>query len=562
MDKLLSHYEQELSKLRQASQSFAQQHPQAAARIQLDSDQEVERLLQSIALLNARTAERIDDEHDDLTGAILNGHPSLRTFPSCAIAQIDYGNAKPNTISSGTRISRGTMFKSLGSPTCKFRTAYDVHIAPLTISEACLAAINVPSALRLPANATISLRITIESTHAGKSIHGERPLRVHISGAPSQTAAIMDAILLNPLCVCVQAADQWTLLPSSPFQQVGLADGESLLPKTPYYHLLTEYFCFPEKFNFIDIDLPAIAALMPSTKRLTLHVILPAATDTLRQLSRENLRLGCTPIINLFQHRAAPIKLDAELSEYILIPDQLSDTASDIYSVDKVGLLRRTSNDEKLLEFTQFEDINSSDAHWQENRSDHTLSLIDRARTALQLNTGTLSVQVTCTNRDIPQSLGCGAARGDLVTEMNTAGIPILLLDKPTRRQQLAGVGNHWGLISSLVGTSGLADLIELLRLHAPISSTATRYLLQGLTSLTSHPASAWMGTRYTRGTEYHLQINESSFTDRSIYTFAEILARYFHQDAYQGRYTQLIIHSFNGEILRSAPLVGKRSFV
>jgi type VI secretion system protein ImpG len=208
MDRLLYHYEQELSKLRQASQSFAQQHPQSAARIQLDSDPEVERLLQSIALLNARTAERIDDEHEDLTGAILNGHPSLRTFPSCAIAQIDYGNAKPNTISSGTRIPRGTMFKSTGNPTCKFRTAYDVHIAPLTISEACLAAIDVPAVLRLPAHATISLRITFESTHAGKPIYGERPLRVHISGTPSQTAAIMDAILLNSLCVFVSSREK------------------------------------------------------------------------------------------------------------------------------------------------------------------------------------------------------------------------------------------------------------------------------------------------------------------------------------------------------------------
>lgn len=282
----------------------------------------------------------------------------------------------------------------------------------------------------------------------------------------------------------------------------------------------------------------------------------------LRQLTRENLRLGCTPIINLFRHRAAPIKLGTELSEYILIPDQLSDAASDIYSVDKVSLLRRTSNDEKPLEFTQFEGISPGDTHWQESRSEHTLSLIDRAGMALGLTTGTLAVQLTCTNRDLPQSLGCGALRGDLVTEINTAGLPIRLLSKPSLRQQTSGVGNHWGLISPLVGPSGLTDLIELLRLHAPVSSTATQHLLQGLTALTIHPANAWIGTRYTHGTEYHLQINERFFTDRSICTFAEILASYFHQHAYQGRYSQLIIRSSNAEILSAGRLVGKRSLI
>ena len=104
MDKLLPYYEQELSKLRQASHAFADRHPQLAARLQLtgesSTDPEVERLIQSVALLNARTASRIDDQHAGLTAALLTEHQSLRPIPSCAIAQIDFGNARPNTISS------------------------------------------------------------------------------------------------------------------------------------------------------------------------------------------------------------------------------------------------------------------------------------------------------------------------------------------------------------------------------------------------------------------------------------------------------------------------------
>jgi hypothetical protein len=58
MDKLLPYYEQELSKLRHASQVFAESHPQLASRLQLSgeasTDSEVERLLQSVALLKPR----------------------------------------------------------------------------------------------------------------------------------------------------------------------------------------------------------------------------------------------------------------------------------------------------------------------------------------------------------------------------------------------------------------------------------------------------------------------------------------------------------------------------
>jgi len=566
MDNLLSWYEHELSKLRRASQSFAQQHPEVAGRLQLSgeasTDPEVERLLQSIALLNARTAARIGDQHAGLASAMLAEHPSQRPFPSCAIAQIDYGNAKPNTISSTVRIPRGTMFKSFGTPACKFRTAYDVHIAPLSITDARIAAIDVPAVLRLPANAATSLRITIESTSASKPLSSDVPLRVHISGPPSQTAAIMDAILMQTLCVCIQAGDQWTLLPRSPFRQAGFEEHDSLLLSTSSHHLLAEYFCFPEKFNFIDIDLPAIDELAQRTSRLVLHLILPEASATLRAVSRANLRLGCTPIINLYSHRAAPIKLDPAQTEYPLAPDRLPESACEIYSIDNVNLLRRSSIDEPPIEFTPFEIPTLSGMHWQASREDQTLTLVDRSRTPLRLASGTLAVHLTCTNRDLPQTLSCGAKGGDLTTEINTAGLPIHLLDKPTPTQQIAAAHAHWPLISILAGIHTLRDLIELLRLHALPTSAGTQHLLQGLLALTSHPASTWLNEHYVQGTEYHLTIRESAFADRSIHVFAQLLNLCLRQHARQGHYSQLIVRSAYSELLCCEPVMGEQSLI
>ncbi|WP_395404538.1 type VI secretion system baseplate subunit TssF [Pseudoduganella sp. UC29_106] len=460
MDKLLPYYEQELSKLRQASHTFADRHPQLAARLELSgetsADPEVERLIQSVALLNARTASHIDDQHADLTSSLLTEHQSLRSIPSCAIAQIDFGNARPNTISNTTRIPRGTMLKSPGSTPCKFRTAYDIHIAPITISDARIAPIDVPAVLRLPPNAAASLRVTIESTSSSKLLQSDEPLRVHISGAPAQAAAIMDMILLRTLCVCVQLDEQWTLLPTSPFCQAGMSEAEALLPETSAascYRLLTEYFCFPEKFNFIDIDLDAITSLAPRSHRLTLHLILPDYPHP-RALSRDNLRLGCTPIINLFPHRASPIKLDPSATEYTLTPDQLPEVACEIYSIDKVSLLRRASGDGRAPEFAPFDMPSPGNIHWSATSSgsgyEHALSLVERSCTPARLGSGTLAVHLTCSNRNLPKSLTCGAKGGDLATEINTAGLPIYLLEKPTATQHVAAHNAHWPLIASL----------------------------------------------------------------------------------------------------------------
>jgi type VI secretion system protein ImpG len=518
---------------------------------------------------NARTASRIDDQHEDLTGALLCAYQSLRPIPSCAIAQIDFGNAKPNTISSTTHIPRGTMLKSFGNPPCKFRTAYDIHIAPIAISEARFTPIDVPTVLRLPPEAAASLRITIESTSSSKPLQSDEPLRVHISGPPSQAAAIMDAILMRTLCVCVQADGQWTLLPTSPFCQAGLSETEALLPETSAascYRLLTEYFCFPEKFNFIDIDLGTITSLAPRSRRLTLHLILPDCPHP-HALSRHNLRLGCTPIINLFPHRATPIKLGPDATEYTLTPDQLPEAACEIYSIDKVSLLRRTVGGDSPVEFTPFEIPSTSGMHWSAKSSgnsyERALSLIDRTRVPVKLSSGTLAVQLTCTNRNLPQSLTSGAKGGDLATEINTAGLPIQIIGKPTTTQHVAAHEAHWPLISHLTLAPTLPELIDLLVLHAPSMSSAAQHLLHGLSALTSQSASTWINTRYQRGTEFHLTTDDQAITDHCIFTFGQVLSRCLRQHVHRNRYAQLVLNSTGGnELLRCVALSGSKNLL
>eukprot|EP01032_Pedospumella_encystans_P025274 gene25274-28573_t len=67
MEKLLPYFERELGMLRRASHEFAQRYPKLAGSLLMNgetcADPHVERLIQSVALLNARTAKRLDDDY-------------------------------------------------------------------------------------------------------------------------------------------------------------------------------------------------------------------------------------------------------------------------------------------------------------------------------------------------------------------------------------------------------------------------------------------------------------------------------------------------------------------
>ena len=76
IDDLLIHYNRELGALRRLSAEFARAHPKVAARLRLSADSvedpHVSRLLEGVALLNARTRQKLDDEFPELTDALLD----------------------------------------------------------------------------------------------------------------------------------------------------------------------------------------------------------------------------------------------------------------------------------------------------------------------------------------------------------------------------------------------------------------------------------------------------------------------------------------------------------
>ncbi|MYM85177.1 type VI secretion system baseplate subunit TssF [Duganella sp. FT50W] len=606
MEKLLPYYERELSMLRRAGAEFAGRYPKLAGSLQLRgescADPHVERLIQSSAFLNARVARLLDDGYAHFTEALLGMlYPHLlRPIPSCSIARIDTSGVRANEVSSVSMLPRGAMLKSLGQGAvmCRFRTVYDTVIAPVTIGAAGFEPYpQTPPTLALPADAGAAIRIHIASTAAARGLAAlELPtLRLYLDGEASLRAALRDAIFLHTACACVEADGHWRLLERLPLQAAGLTAAEALLPAAPSehgaYRLLSEYFAFPEKFDFIDLDLAALIAAAPEgstsvTLRLLLRDVRPDApvARILRTLSADNLLLGCTPIINLFPQPATPIRVTQTCSSYPLLADEMAGQACDIYSIDSVQMVRKTHEGSAVTDLFPWYSLRHGETesrkghYWRMQREDlmsagheHTLTLVDRDFSPLRIDEGTASVRLTCTNRDLPHGLPYGRAGGDLNTESPLGNYPIRMLCRPTLSHRLSSDGRRqWGLIAHLalnhrsLTQQGLPALTAMLRLYAQQDSMVSQRMIDGLTALSHRVATAWIrqvqGNAYLRGIEVRVSLDEEAYAGTGIHAFAQILDRLFALHVHLNSFTRLVVlsHVSGKELLRCPPRNGE----
>ncbi|MEQ4575060.1 MAG: type VI secretion system baseplate subunit TssF, partial [Gammaproteobacteria bacterium] len=215
MQDLLPYYERELAYLRRYGREFAERYPKIAGRLQLSAegsqDPHVERLIEAFALMGARISKRIEDDYPEFTDALLDVlYPHyLRPFPSCSVAYFDMEGVAAK-LSAPLVVPRGTMLQSrlVRGISCRFRTAYDVLLAPVGVRAADYRAVaEAPLAVSLPpgSGGQISLSFGLLSDQIGFADLAGRKLRFFVDGEPSFCAALRDALALGVRAAYVEA---------------------------------------------------------------------------------------------------------------------------------------------------------------------------------------------------------------------------------------------------------------------------------------------------------------------------------------------------------------------
>ena len=175
-----------------------------------------------------------------------------------------------------------------------------------------------------------------------------------------------------------------------------------------------------EKFLFMDVKGFAKAAAAGFQRKMEVVVFLDRTVPRVEEwIDRTTFRLGCTPIINLFEQVAEPIALDQGQFEYRVVPDVANPRGMEVYSIDEViSVDPATSTTTVYRPFYSFHhrrDGGESPTFWHASRKVSTqegdrgtelfLHLVDLEFQPQLPADETLVVRTTCTNRDLAEPI-------------------------------------------------------------------------------------------------------------------------------------------------------------
>lgn len=593
MESLLPYYERELTYLRRLSSDFAKKYPKVAGRLLLSGetcdDPHIERLIESFAFLTGRIHKKLDDDFPEITNSLLDViYPHyLRPFPSASIACFNCGNAAAQ-LTQPARIARHTMLKTrpVKGVACRFQTAYDTDIWPLRLDHATFENAIDTAGLRIQlsrgASAAIRLDLSALSEQTGLDALPLGNVRFFLNGEPSVVAMIREALFSRAAGVWIShaASTEKIELPLNVIQPVGFGKDETLVAQDARshraYQLLMEYFAFPDKFNFVDIDLTGIAGRLPSgTRSIELRIGLANSSriadgfDLLDRISKDNFVLGCTPVINLFRNKAEPIRITGASTSYPVIVDNRHPRAYDVYEISRVSRVQQNSESEDVCDFKPFYSLRHGEEHdgparyWYASYADDSsessysleISLVDSTLDPQRPETNTLSLDLLCTNRNLPSQLPFGLPDGDLFIEGGSIAKTIQFLRKPTHSHRFPrGRGAQWRLISHLslnhlsLSGQGVDAIREILSLYDITRASQNARQISGIVAIEHGTAMARLAGNpfptFVRGVQIRVVVDESHYAGIGLFMFAQILDHFFGLYVHANSFTQLSIVS------------------
>jgi len=352
---------------------------------------------------------------------------------------------------------------------------------------------------------------------------------------------------------------------------VGFDSDERVLPYSrrsfPGYILLFEYFCFPEKFLFFDLQGLNRLKGKGFKDTLDIRIYLDREAKSNLVINEDTFCTNATPAINLFNRIAEPIRVEQRKTKYRVVPDVRRQDSTEVYSVNGVTSSSQSSPG-KEVDFKPFysirhhldeEDSLGRRAFWHVERrasgkkgdsgTEVFLSFADLDFNPSDPGVEALTVHVTCTNRDLPVRLSFGDSSGDfnMETAAPVSRINSLIKPIPTRRPSL-GAALQWRLISHLslnymsIVQGGEDALREILSLYDFDNSPATRQQINGIVSLSSQHITKRMGQGFCRGVEVTIEFDEDKFVGTGLYLFASILERFLAQYVSVNSFSKLIV--------------------
>ena len=553
-----SFYSDELRRLRHYSQEFARDNPAIAPMLGTPAiDPDIERLLEGVAFLNGHTRQKLDDEFPEIAqelSSILMPQ-ILRPVPAATMMVFEpKASLKESAvIPAGTELGA----RPIDGVSCRFVTTVDAHIDQVSLSKA---------VWRVTDTGEKFLRLELSATLASQGIQLPDRIRFFLGDNPELATNLL--MLLQYFSNRVELVDrqQGRILVKNALTFPGF--DESLLPQPvngmPGFGMIRELLFFPEKFLYIEFSgLTAVASRL-SSPDLAIEVALGKCPYPLPELSANSFLLNVVPAVNLFKQSAEPVNVTHEIPDYLVLPDGVARQHHQIYSIDSViGLRQGDINHRPYVPFSWMQ-LGKDQSERTYRRSIKPAMSGDWVETYLALayepneipQPETLSIELTCTNRWLPERLKLG----DVCEPTNTSPERCAFrnitsvkgsVDAPIGEDLLWACISHTALnFMSLGNTETTCSLLRLynsFRTNDHTIRLANTRQIEGILSVETAPETRIHFGTVIRGQVVKMICDQSKWPSvGSMYLWGCVLARFFATYASINMYTRFEIKDRN----------------
>ncbi|NQZ30567.1 MAG: type VI secretion system baseplate subunit TssF [Oceanospirillaceae bacterium] len=622
---LLKYYERELQFVKEMGSEYADEYPKIASRLGIDSletsDPYVERLYEGFAFLAARVQLRIDAQYPKFTQNLMNMvYPQFLT-PTPSMAIVQFNATAQASLEAGVTLERGTVLKAQlkeGEQTpCKYVSAHQVTLWPIKLAQVEYFT-NVGALNEIPGIADkklkAGLRLVIESNN-------DLPLNeilldqldLHFSGQGAQAVRLYEQVFANCCALVLRSVE-----PSAKFVEVlsvdvitpiGFDDDHSLFPDEHKsfsgYRLLREYFAFSERFLFARISQLNKAFARSKGTKLELLVLFDRCDVELEnRVTKDDIALFCTPVINLFSKRTDRIHIDNRQEEFHVVPDRTRPLDFEVFQVEAVnGYGNNSEQKQRFLPFyscNDLTDLENQQAYFSVNRerrlvsqrqrkqglrsnyigSESYISLVDANEAPYSGSLKQLEIHTLCTNRDLPLKMPIGKHSSDFTLDISAPVASIKCLKSPTKpRPSLSYSSGEtaWRLINHLSLNylslcdgdkgKGAAALRQLLSLYGDGKDAAIGKQIEGLRSIDAIQVTRRLPMKgpiaFGRGLQISVVFDESAFVGTGVFLLGAVLDQFFARYVSINSFTITVIKSEErGEITTWPLRKGRRQIV
>ncbi len=484
----------DLSALAELAASFARAYPTLATRLASPSaDPDVERLLEAFADLAERVHRGLDADATRTAQFFSElSMPELaRPLPSATVVEVT------TTGHERVAISGGCEFESIpmDGTRCRFRAACSFDVVPWTLEQA---------EITWSADAGQELVLWLRST-APAALSSFLPLRLYLAGDPRVARSLLLYLRCHLAGTELRARrdPELRLDLGTAVRPWGLTASDALLPaetdEHPGYRLIREYYTLPEKLAFVELPLPDHVDATQSVHEVELRLRFDAPWPRALSVGRDNVRINCVPVANVFETTADPVRPSLERPRQALRPAGLAPGHGEAYAVRRVWA--RTSDHTGVRRLAQASEFQAASFDDSVPGAFFVVEPASALGSELQLTVGTdegcppppiefLSIELWATNARLARSLGIGDVRQLAPGSAQNLRVRNVSAVTP-QRPPAVGAEFRWRALAAsalsaapLARTDSLRTLLHLLNLHPLADAQAARAHQQRMASI------------------------------------------------------------------------------